>query len=99
MPRGKPGGEPGGADITLHRQGRGRLRRHGPIEGRRRRSGHSGADRGRACIGAGVRPTGRCRTPLAFFCGPGNEAQVERLFLQSKLAERDKVTGRPDYLP
>ncbi len=35
---------------------------------------------------------------LAFYCGKGNEAQVERLFLQSKLGQRDKVTKRADYL-
>jgi hypothetical protein len=35
---------------------------------------------------------------LAFFCGLGNEAQVERLFLQSKLGQRPKATNRPDYV-
>ncbi len=36
---------------------------------------------------------------LAFYCGKDNEAQVERLFLQSKLGQRSKVTDRKDYLP
>ncbi|MGO8901589.1 MAG: hypothetical protein ACLQU5_25030 [Isosphaeraceae bacterium] len=35
---------------------------------------------------------------LAFFCGKGNEAQVERLFLQSKLGQRVKATSRPKYV-
>src|SRR5262249_20901129 len=34
---------------------------------------------------------------LAFYCGPGQEEQVKRLFLQSGLAMRDKAR-RPDYL-
>jgi putative DNA primase/helicase len=34
---------------------------------------------------------------LAFYCGPGQEEQVKRLFLGSKLGERDKA-ARPDYL-
>ena len=36
---------------------------------------------------------------LAFYCGPGNHAQVERLFLKSKLAQRSKATTRNDYVP
>jgi hypothetical protein len=35
---------------------------------------------------------------LAFYCGPGNEAQVERLFLRSKLGQRPKATRRTDYV-
>jgi hypothetical protein len=35
---------------------------------------------------------------LAFFCGPGQEKQVRRLFLRSALGERAKA-DRPDYLP
>jgi hypothetical protein len=35
---------------------------------------------------------------LAFYCGPGNEAQVERLFLRSKLGQRPKATSRVDYV-
>lgn len=34
---------------------------------------------------------------LTFYCGPNQEDQVERLFLASKLGERDKA-GRADYV-
>jgi hypothetical protein len=34
---------------------------------------------------------------LAFYCGPGQQEQVKRLFLRSGLGQRKKA-GRPDYL-
>ena len=35
---------------------------------------------------------------LAYFCGKGNQAQAERLFLKSKLGQRGKATDRKDYV-
>jgi hypothetical protein len=35
---------------------------------------------------------------LAFFCGPGREDQVKRLFLASELGKRDKSSVRADYV-
>ena len=35
---------------------------------------------------------------LAYFCGKGNQAQAERLFLKSKLGQRGKATDRIDYV-
>ena len=31
---------------------------------------------------------------LAFYCGPGQEEQVKRLFLRSELGKRDKAAKR-----
>jgi hypothetical protein len=36
---------------------------------------------------------------LAYYCGPGQDDQVKRLFLQSALGKRGKATDRTDYVP